>query len=236
MDPDSFKRICHTIILRHLALALAALCTVPVFWSCTHTVEHTAEAVDDKDSVPFMHSTGISTLISDSGLIRYHMVADEWDIYMSDGKQPTWKFCKGLLMLRLDNKFHVDLYVQADTAYLHEQRLWELRGRVRVRNIEGTVFNTEMLYWDLREHEMWNHCPMEIITPDRTLYGTEFRSNEEMTRYNVRNSVGDFPASDAEGTGEEPAPAQEDTTAQVQEQRSRLLPPAPEKQKIMNMK
>jgi hypothetical protein len=57
-----------------------------------------------------------------------------------------------------------------------------------------------------------------------------------MTRYNVRNSVGDFPASDAEGTGEEPAPAQEDTTAQVQEQRSRLLPPAPEKQKIMNMK
>ena len=204
--------------------------------ACGGEVEHTAEAITDADSLPFMHSVGINTLISDSGVMRYRLVAEEWDIYMSDGKQPTWKFNKGLLMLRLDNKFHVDLYVQADTAYLHEQRLWELRGRVRVRNIEGTVFNTEMLYWDLREHEMWNHCPMEIITPERTLHGTEFRSNEDMTRYNVRNSVGDFPTSDAEGNGEEPAPAQEDSTVQTQEQRSRLLAPDPGKQKIMNMK
>ncbi len=232
MDPDSFRRTSHITIFSHLAMALALLCTTVIPWSCTHRVEHTAEAVDDKDSLPFMHSIGISTLVSDSGRIRYHMVAEEWDIYMNDGKQPTWKFCKGLLMLRLDDKFHVDLYVQADTAYLHEQRLWELRGRVRVRNIEGTVFNTDMLYWDLMEHEIWNHCPMEIITPGRTLHGTEFRSNEDMTRYNVKNSVGDFPASDADGTGEEAIQETEDSA--TQEQRSRLLPPDPGKQKIMN--
>lgn len=234
MDPDSFRHIRHITNPRHLAPALFTLCAAAISLSCTHRVEHTAEAVDDKDSLPFMHSVGISTLISDSGLIRYHMVAEEWDIYMNDGRQPTWKFRKGLLMLRLDKKFHIDLYVQADTAYLHEQRLWELRGRVRVRNIEGTVFNTEMLYWDLRDHEIWNHCPMEIITPGRTLHGTEFRSNEGMTRYNVRNSVGDFPAADADGTGEEPIRETEDTA--TQEQRSRLLPPDPEKQKIINDK
>ena len=166
--------------------------------SCSEAVEHTAEAVSSQDSLPFMHSVGVSTLISDSGVIRYHLVAEEWDIYMPDNSQATWKFYKGLLMTRLDDKFHVDLHVQADTAFLHEQRLWELRGRVKVRNVEGTVFLTEQLWWDLNKHEMWNHTDMTIISPERTLRGTEFRSNEQMTRYSVANSVGDFPVSDTD--------------------------------------
>ena len=146
-----------------------------------------------------MHSVGVSTLISDSGVIRYHLVAEEWDIYTPANQAATWKFIKGMLMLRLDEAFDVDLYVQADTAYLHNQKLWELRGRVRIRNVQGTRFNTEELFWDLDKHEMWNHTHMTIITPERILEGTEFRSNEEMTRYSVANSKGDFPVSDAEG-------------------------------------
>ncbi len=145
-----------------------------------------------------MHSVGVSTLISDSGVIRYHLVAEEWDIYTPAGEAATWKFVKGFLMLRLDEELNVDLYVQADTAYLHQQRTWELRGRVRIRNVQGTKFNTEELFWDLNKHEMWNHAYMTIITPERTLEGTEFRSNEQMTRYSVINSKGDFPMSDAE--------------------------------------
>lgn len=161
------------------------------------------------DSMPSLHSVGVSTLISDSGVIRYHLVAEEWDIYTPTNENATWKFVKGLLMLRLDRNLDVDLYVQADTAYLHHQKLWELRGRVRIRNVEGTKFNTEELFWDLSKHEMWNHTHMTIITPERTLEGTEFQSNEKMTRYSVLNSKGDFPMSDADG---ETPDAQPDTT------------------------
>ncbi len=160
--------------------------------------------------MPSLHSVGVSTLISDSGVIRYHLVAEEWDIYTPTNQAATWKFIKGLLMLRLDTDQNVDLYVQADTAYLHRQNLWELRGRVRIRNVQGTKFNTEELFWDLSKHEMWNHTYMTIITPERTLEGTEFRSNEKMTRYSVMNSKGDFPMSDADGEQQE-SPA--DTTA-----------------------
>jgi len=76
---------------------------------------------------------------------------------------------------------------------LHRQQLWELRGRVVVRNVNGDVFHTEELFWDLDKHEMWNHQYMHITTPERELEGTEFRSNEQMTRYSVLNSVGIFP-------------------------------------------
>jgi hypothetical protein len=162
-------------------------------------VEHIAEPVDKKDSLLFVHSKGINTFISDSGVMRYHMVVEEWDIYNGVGGEPaTWKFMKGLLMERFDEKFHVDLFVQSDTAYLHRQQLWELRGRVVVRNVNGDVFHTEELFWNLDTHEMWNHQYIYITTPERELEGTEFRSNEQMTCYSVLNSIGTFPVKETE--------------------------------------
>ena len=192
---------------RHLPLkgVGGSLLLLLFVFACTGEVEHLAEAVDKKDSLLFMHSAGINTFISDSGMIRYHMVVEEWDIYNGEqGEQPTWKFVKGMLMERFDEKFHVDLFVQSDTAYLHKQKLWELRGRVVVRNVNGDVFHTEELFWDLDAHEMWNHQYMHITTPERELEGTEFRSNEQMTRYAVLNSTGVFPvAEDSPATSQE---------------------------------
>lgn len=170
--------------------------------SCSPEREHTAEAVNDTDSLPMMHATGINTLISDSGVMRYRMVAEEWDIYNTPGRPSTWKFMKGLFMERFDEHFHIDLFVQADTAYLHEQRTWELRGRVVIRNIKDEVFHTEELFWDMNMHEMWSHQHMRITTPERELEGTEFRSNEQMTRYSVSNSSGAFPVEDTQSATE----------------------------------
>ena len=184
------------------------LCSLfSITFSCSSEVEHLAAPIAGKDSLLFMHSTGINTFISDSGVMRYHMVVEEWDIYNGvAGEPPTWKFMKGMLMERFDEKFHVDLFVQSDTAYLHKQKLWELRGRVLVRNVNGDVFRTEELFWDLDAHEMWNHQYMHITTPERELEGTEFRSNEQMTRYSVLNSIGTFPVT------EQPATPREDSS------------------------
>lgn len=208
MERDCFKNK-----TRHTCISLLAGvgCIIILFCSmaCSSGEIRQSKKTRAGDSLPFMHSVGVSTLISDSGVIRYHLVAEEWDIYTPANAAATWKFIKGLLMLRLDEDFNVDLYVQADTAYLHQQYMWELRGRVRIRNVQGTRFMTEELFWDLNKHEMWNHANMTIITPERTLEGTEFRSNEQMTRYSVANSKGDFPMSDAEDT----SPASGDTVS-----------------------
>lgn len=166
-------------------------------YACTGEVEHLADPISGRDTLLFMHSKGINTFISDSGVMRYHLVVEEWDIYNGAAGEPTsWEFLKGLLMERFDEKFHVDLFVQSDTAYLHKQQLWELRGRVVVRNVNGDVFRTEELFWDLDKHEMWNKKYIHITTPERELEGTEFYSNEQMTRYTVFNSVGAFPVSE----------------------------------------
>lgn len=177
-------------------------------FGCTAEEEHLAEPVCGEDTLLFMHSQGINTFISDSGVMRYHLVVEEWDIYNgANGQPPTWKFLKGMLMERYDEKFHVDLFVQSDTAWLHRQQLWELRGRVVVRNVNGDVFRTEELFWDLDKHEMWNTQYMHITTPERELEGTEFHSNEQMTRYSVYNSKGSFPVVEDEPPAPAPPPA-----------------------------
>lgn len=163
-------------------------------FSCQDGQERMPAAINAQDSAAFMRSRGISTLISDSGVLRYKLVAEEWDIYTITSP-PTWKFMKGMLMERFDEQFHIDLHVEADTAYLHEQKLWELRGRVVIHNVEGTLFRTEELFWDMNEHKMWSTKYMRIKTTDQELEGTDFRSNEQMTDYYVSNSEGKFPAS-----------------------------------------
>lgn len=202
---------------------MGSLLLLLLTFGCSGEVEHLAEPVRGEDSLLFMHSSGINTFISDSGVMRYHMVVEEWDIYNgSGGEQATWKFLKGMLMERYDEKFHVDLFVQSDTAYLHRQQLWELRGRVVVRNVNGDVFHTEELFWDLDKHEMWNHQYMHISTPERELEGTEFRSNEDMTRYAVLNSIGSFPLNE-----DSPSPAPDSTSTKAEGTDSLSRVPSP---------
>lgn len=181
------------------------------FISCSQEKEHTAPAIHDKDSVSVMKSFGVNTLVSDSGIIKYRIVAESWDI--NQIRKPTrWTFIKGLFMEQFDEKFNVQAYIQADTAWYYDQlKLWELRGRVRIRNINGMVFRSEELFWDGIKHELYSFKFSRLVTPERTLEGTYFRSDEKMTHYVITNSAGSFVKSDMEPDQGEPLPA--DTTS-----------------------
>ena len=184
------------LTFRHL---LAVMVTCACIAACDEQKAHTAPAIYERDSVSMMTSYGINTLISDSGVIKYKIVAERWDV--NTVRQPSrWTFEKGIFMEQFDEQFHVEGYIQADTAwYYDQQKLWELRGRVYIRNVNGLVFRSEEFYWDGVRHEFYSHKFSRVVTPERTLEGTYFRSDEHMTHYEVTNSVGSFQSSDMEG-------------------------------------
>ena len=183
--------------------------------SCTEQKAHTAAAVRDRDSASMMVSYGVNTLISDSGVIKYRIVTERWDV--NTIKNPTrWTFERGLFMEQFDENFHIEGYIQADSAWYYDQKkLWELRGRVCIRNVNGLVFNSEELWWDGIRHEFYSYQFSRVVTPERTLEGTYFRSDEHMTHYEVSNSVGSFQSEDMESDNQQPAPGtQPNTNAQ----------------------
>ena len=91
--------------------------------------------------------------------------------------------------------------IQADSAwYYDQQRLWHLRGRVSIHNNNGLVYTSEELYWDGLKHEFYSTVFSRVVTPERTMEGTYFRSDEQMNHYLITNSRGSFVAADIEGT------------------------------------
>ena len=143
-----------------------------------------------------MVSYGVNTLISDSGVIKYRIVTERWEI--NQNRHPSrWIFDKALFLEQFDEKFHVQSYIQCDTAYyFDESRVWELRGRVRILTKDGLRFSSEQLFWDENQHELYSHVFSKLITPEREIQGSYFRSDEKMTKYFISNSKGSFEKGD----------------------------------------
>ncbi len=179
-----------------LRLKMCLVVGMMMLSACEEQTEHTAPAINDRDSVSTMITNGVNTLISDSGLIKYRIVAERWEINQRRNPQ-RWIFDKGLFMTQFDEKFHVQLYIQCDTAYHFDGlRLWELRGRVHVLTKDGLDFKSEELFYDMNKHEFYSYKYSKLVTPERTLQGTYFRSDENITNYYVSNSKGSFEKGD----------------------------------------
>ena len=70
---------------------------------------------------------------------------------------------------------------------------------MHIKNVNGLVFDSEELFWDGIKHEFYSYKFSKVVTPERTLQGTYFRSDEHMQHYEVTNSVGSFQSEDIEG-------------------------------------
>ena len=196
-------------------IAIFTFCVL-LFTACEEQKVHTAPAINERDSVSMMTSYGVNTLISDSGVIKYKIVTERWDVNTIK-QPPRWTFERGIFLEQFDQKFHVEGYITADTAWYYEQqKLWELRGRVHIRNVNGLIFDSEELFWDGQKHEFYSHKFSKVVTPERTLQGTNFRSDEHMAHYEVTNSVGSFQSEDISGENNQQNNGQPADTTQVQ--------------------
>ncbi|MBR4521645.1 MAG: LPS export ABC transporter periplasmic protein LptC [Prevotella sp.] len=169
-----------------LFVVLSVLC------ACSEQKEHTADAINPEDSVSVMISYGINTLVSDSGVMKYRIVAEKWEVNEIKNP-PRWFFPRGLFMEQFDEKFHVETYIQADTAYNYtQQKLWHLIGNVRVKTVDGLRFWSEELWWDQNRHELYSNLYSHVVTPEREIEGAYFTSDEHMRHYKVTSTKGNF--------------------------------------------
>lgn len=193
------------------------------FCSCNEEREHTASAIYDSDSASVMTSYGINTLVSDSGVIKYRIVTERWEV--NEERNPKrWIFEKGLFLEQFDEKFHVQAYIQSDTAYYFtEKQLWELRGHVLILTKEKLRYFSEQLFWDQSTHELYSNVFSRIVSPERTLQGSYFRSDEKMTKYYISNTKGSFEKVDFGGDKQD-TPTSVDTVQEVKRPSATPLP------------
>ena len=178
--------------LLHITAAFYAAVMFVLFPACSGKDKDLAEAITQRDSLPSMKSLGVTTFISDSGITRYKIIAEEWCIF--DKKEPPyWAFEKGVYLEKFDSLFRIDASIKADTAYYYEKKkLWELRTNVSIRNLKGDKFDTELLFWDEKKEEIYSDKYIRIEQEDKTITGYGFESNQELTEYTIKNTTGIF--------------------------------------------
>lgn len=152
----------------------------------------------DIDTLMFTSMTEhVNTLISDSGITKYKLQTKVW--YTFDKPESKWYFPEGIYVEQFDTLFNIEASIEADTAYYYQdQNLWELKENVKVLNREGQRFFAKTLYWDEKNEEVYSHDPVRIErSPGELLvsqYG--FKSNQDMTRYELYSSSGHLDVED----------------------------------------
>lgn len=183
--------------------------------SCSGKKKELGAAITERDSMAMMETRGVTTLISDSGVISYRIKAEEWLVF--DRKNPPhWSFEKGVYLEKFDTLFQVVASIKADTAYFYTKKeLWKLIGNVDIRNLKGERFNTDLLYWDQKKERVYSDQFVRIEQPDRIITGRGFESNQEMTVYTIHKPEGTFYV-DQEATAAPADTLRADTAVNIQ--------------------
>lgn len=143
--------------------------------------------------MPSMTTRNISTLISDSGVTQYKIVAPVWYVY-DETDTPYWSFPEGLYLQKYDPKFNVIATVAADSAYFYTmQKLWRLEGNVEMTKVPKELFLSPRVFWDQRKQRLYSDTFIHIENATHVLEGSGFESNDRLTDYRILHPTGIFP-------------------------------------------
>lgn len=172
-------------------LTTAFLVVVVLFaGACSKNEPEKIGAVKDRKTLPGLTATKITTVISDSGITRYRIYTDKWDIF-DKAVEPYWEFPKGLHFEQFAENLSVSATFSSQYArYYESKKLWEFKGKVRAINLKGEMFETELLYWDENRQLIYSDKFMRVTRPTMIISGVGFEANQSLTRWRVVNAQG----------------------------------------------
>lgn len=197
-----------------MAIVLATV-AVPflLFASCAGEKKETVEMIFDPQTSYTLMETNVHTLISDSGITRYKMIAETILIF-GKASEPYWYFPAGIYLEKFDTLFNLEASLKADTAHYFQRRsLWRLDGNVDISNTDGVRFETSQLFWDENKDTFYSDSFIKITKGEDINTGIGFKSNNDMSEYTIFNSAADI-AVDMRRTGDSIPPAAADSAGQ----------------------
>lgn len=181
---------------RYLATVILAVVSSFFCLSCGNKDKQLGPAVTSRDSTSVITTRGVDMLISENGMIRYHVIAEEWKIF-DKMDPPFYSMEQGVLLEILDTLMQVESKLLADTAYyMMDDEIWHLRHNVHAENIKKEEFDTNELFVDNRRNRMYSDSLIHIKQEKQIIVGHGFESNSNLTDYTIRKTEGIFPVTE----------------------------------------
>lgn len=165
--------------------------------SCEKEDKEVVEVTFDPENTYTMKTTDVTSLISDSGVTRYRINAEEWLVF-GKAKDPYNYLPHGIYVEKFDSLFNVEASVKADTAYYWDKKgLYKLVGHVSILSLEKRKLDTSLLFIDQKADRIHTDRYFELQEGEKIITGIGFESNQNMTKYKIFNSQGTFPVNES---------------------------------------
>ncbi len=138
-----------------------------------------------------MVAISFETFVSDSGVVKYHLVTPKMLIY-DDPKQPYKDFPDGFLMQRYDHNKKIISQISGNRGkYFDREKKWEAYGNVVLVNSEGDTLRSEELKYYEIEDLIFSDQFVSIKKGDQYITGTGgFKSDAQMSKWSFLKTKG----------------------------------------------
>lgn len=169
-------------------LPLLAILLLSTFFACETDIEK-VKIITTRDNFPVESAKDAEIIYSDSAIIKVRITAPQLDRYVE--KNPYIELPKGIEILFYDEDLEVASQLTADYAISYEDDgRMEARGNVVLINEQGEKLNTEHLIWDEKKELIYSNEFVKITTADEIIMGDGFESNQNFTKFKIKNIQG----------------------------------------------
>jgi LPS export ABC transporter protein LptC len=139
---------------------------------------------------PSQTADSVEFMMADSASLKIILTAPRVLMFTENVYEPYTILPKGVHVYfygdEEDNRANTEL--SADYAVRYEwSRKTDLKNNVIVKNHKGEVLKTDHLIWDEIQRKILTTDYVEITTADRKLIGYGLESNDDFTRYSIKN-------------------------------------------------
>lgn len=169
-------------------LSFAVVLCISLFISCKNDIE-TVNMITAKSNVPNETAKNVEIIYSDSAKLKIKITGPVLEHYSKDTAYVV--FPKGVHVMFYDDSAKVKTELTAKYAIRYEgMGRMEAKRDVVLVNEKRERLNTEHLTWDEQKQLIYTEDFVRITTADEIIYGDGLESNQDFTRYKIKNIKG----------------------------------------------
>ncbi len=165
-------------------------------FSCSNDLEKVRDiSIQGSESFPIETIENCEIVYSDSAQVRVILNTKLMNRFIGDSSY--MEFNEGVRVQFFNSSGSKEselssLYAIAD----QEKEIMQARKNVVVRNINGDLLETEHLIWDGQSEEIYTEDFVKITTENEIIYGEGLRSNQDFSKYTIKNVNGTISIAD----------------------------------------
>lgn len=146
-------------------------------------------------------SDTLTMLYSTNGRKEYRFTTPLMERY-EFAKDPYMEFRYGIDIVTYDSLGNDASTLRADYAIFYEKReLWETRGNVVGKSVDGRELHTQQLFWDQKIDRVYSNVDSRIVDGYDEFVGEGFESDSEFNDWIFKESEGRMWVDAEEETG-----------------------------------